>query len=494
MEYKRNSILAGSWYPKDSEKLRAEVQSYIDDADVPRVKSRAFALFSPHAGYAYSGPVMGHTFKFLQKQAEKYPIKTVFIVAFSHRGDGDGRVSVWQKGGWETPLGVVEVDEEAAEALVNSSPNIGFVQETHMREHSLEILLPFLQVAMGDDVRIVPISFSQMNVGEIETLRDGLARVLNGRNDAIVIASTDMSHYHSYPTAVKMDREAIDLVLDGDSNALLDALSKREVELCGAGPVVTVMELANMFGAEDRQLLSYGNSGDVPDGDSSRVVGYCSVVFNLPEGDRFILPEQYTSETPGTDDYSLTREEKIYLLQLARETIKEYVSNKRVIEPEKPKTGKLTQKAAVFVTLEKKGQLRGCIGQMIAQGPLYLSVRDMAISAAVNDHRFPQVTPSELENIDIEVSVLSPLKKTEDYKAIRLGIDGVYLVGSRGGSTRTGVFLPSVATDTGWDLDTFLGELCSQKAGLSWECYKNPATEFYTFTVLKFTEAEMGLK
>ncbi|MFP4458639.1 MAG: AmmeMemoRadiSam system protein B [Candidatus Zixiibacteriota bacterium] len=493
MDNIRKSVLAGSWYPDNADELSKMIEGYIQNAEVDVPENRVMALISPHAGYAYSGPVAGYSFKLLKEQSEYHDFKTVIVIGFSHQGDGDGRVSVWNKGGWKTPLGTLEIDEELADKIIKTSPKIGFVPETHAREHSLEIMLPFIQVALGNNTKIVPISFSHSSMEEAQALINSLSTALDGNEDAVMIISTDMSHYHSYDKAVKMDRAAIEYITDNDINGLLDALSSREVELCGMGPVVTAMSLARRFGAEDAKLLRYANSGDVEIGDPSRVVGYCSIGFffeNQFEG--FKLREESSNEsTPGAEDYSLTREQKIYLLKLARQTINEYVKSGRTLKPEKPKDKKLTEKAAVFVTLERDGRLRGCIGQMMAQGPLYLAVRDMAISAAVNDHRFRPVSESELDKIDIEVSVLSPLKKIDSYEDIRLGKDGVYLVGNRDGMMRTGVFLPVVATDTGWSLDEFLGELCSQKAGLSRDCYKNPDTELYTFTVLKFSEAEM---
>lgn len=493
-ELNRRSILAGSWYPSNPAELESEVDGYINSAELEFNGKRILGLISPHAGYLYSGPVMGYTFKALKQQAENFPIKTIIILAFSHRGDGDGRVSVWSKGAWETPLGNIPVNEEIGLELIESNPMIGLVPQTHTNEHSLEILLPFIQDAMGkNDFDIVPISFSSMTLNEVDNLIASLAEIIHDRDDIIIIASTDMSHYHTQSKAISMDRDAIEYITDGDINSLLDGLAKRKVELCGWGPVVTMMKLSDMFNADQIELLHYANSGDIPEGDTSRVVGYCSIAFCMDDKFERFENKFHTEKSSEnmSEDYTLTREQKLYLLKLARESIEEKVKSSRTLEIEEPDDKKLREKAAVFVTLNRDGMLRGCIGQMFAQGPLYLAVRDMAISAAMNDHRFRPVSQSELDKIDIEISVMSPLKKAESYKDIRLGVDGVYIVGHYNGGTRTGVFLPVVATDTGWNLDEFLGELCSQKAGLPREYYKNPDAEIYTFTVLKFSEAEL---
>lgn len=487
----RKCKLAGSWYPADEATLREKVDQYISDADLDAPEGRGLGVLSPHAGYAYSGPVMGYSFAYLREQASKYDISTIIVLAFSHSGDGGGKVSVWAEGAWNTPLGDIAVDEELAEQIVAQSPMIEFDRQTHENEHSLEILLPFLQVAMeNSDYKIVPISFSRQSMEEVNELVAALANVMHGRNDLFIVSSTDMSHYHTYSEATRMDRSAIEMITTGDLDGMVNGLAKREIELCGWGTVATLMKLAHNFGAKDVTLLEYANSGDTS-GDTSRVVGYGSVAFSFKDDfDKFSSTAE-GNETPGAEDYTLSREQELYLLKLARETLSEYVKTHRRLEPPKPDDKKLREKAAVFVTLEKSGHLRGCIGQMIAQGPLYLAVRDMAISAAANDPRFPAVKSGELDNIDIEISVLSPLKRVDSYKDVRIGIDGVYIVGNTGHRTQTGVFLPSVATDTGWNLDEFLGELCSQKAGLPREFYKSPDAEIYTFTVLKFSESEM---
>ena len=176
------------------------------------------------------------------------------------------------------------------------------------------------------------------------------------------------------------------------------------------------------------------------------------------------------------------------LLKLARETIESYL--KTGIKPETSLSGEIYDKQrAVFVTLTVEDQLRGCIGQLEPRSILKKAVIDMAVSAAVHDTRFSPVTIDELSNIDIEISVLTPMTKINDYRDVRLGIDGVVIQkGYRGG-----VFLPQVATETNWDLDTFLKVLCQQKAGLNSTAYKEPDTDIYVFQVEKFSEKDLNL-
>jgi AmmeMemoRadiSam system protein A len=178
-------------------------------------------------------------------------------------------------------------------------------------------------------------------------------------------------------------------------------------------------------------------------------------------------------------------EDKKYLLDLARSSIEHFLNNKKKLSVSKPDSEDLNAERAVFVTLNIHDELRGCIGHMQPRFPLYRAVSEMAVEAAFGDPRFPSVSSNEeLKNITIEISVLSPMQKIADYKQIRLGKDGVWI--QKG--IRSGVFLPQVAEDTGWDLETFLGNLCAHKAGLAYEEYKNPATDIFIFQVEKFSD------
>lgn len=183
------------------------------------------------------------------------------------------------------------------------------------------------------------------------------------------------------------------------------------------------------------------------------------------------------------DEY-LTEAEKQELLKIARETVNAWVSRREVPEFDVPE-GILTRKGAAFTTLRKKGKLRGCIGHTIARIPLWQCVREVAISAATHDRRFPPVRPEELPGIEVEVSVLTPLKLVKSVDEIEMGRHGVVVMKD---SLHAGVFLPQVATETGWGRETFLSNLCSQKAGLLPDCWKSSSTKVFTFKALVFSE------
>jgi AmmeMemoRadiSam system protein A len=180
----------------------------------------------------------------------------------------------------------------------------------------------------------------------------------------------------------------------------------------------------------------------------------------------------------------MTTEQKEYLLNLARKSIDYYLFNKTNYFIQPPQDSELLEERAVFVTLQQKGALRGCIGYMQPRGPLYKAVTEMAVAAAFDDPRFSQLRETDLNTIKIEISILSVMQKISNYQEIELGVDGVLIRKS----FNSGVFLPQVASETGWDLTTFLANLCTHKAGLSPDAYLDPETEIFIFQVEKFSE------
>lgn len=184
----------------------------------------------------------------------------------------------------------------------------------------------------------------------------------------------------------------------------------------------------------------------------------------------------------------LDRVQKKKLISLARQSIEHFLKTRCKLEAIQTDAELLKNKGA-FVTLHKRGQLRGCIGNLIANQPLYLTIRDMAVEAAVDDPRFPPLSLSELKEVEIEISVLSPLERIDDPEKIQLGRHGV-LVKKGGG--RSGVFLPQVATETGWSKEEFLSYLCAHKAGLAPDAWKDKDTEIYIFSAEVFSEVDLG--
>jgi len=233
------------------------------------------------------------------------------------------------------------------------------------------------------------------------------------------------------------------------------------------------------LGYDKIKILKYANSGDTT-GEKNKVVGYLSAVI-YKEGARPVkAAAQKTGDLP-----MLTNSQRIRLLQIARESITSYVRDGQKKEFVEKDPG-LNELLGAFVTLHENGELRGCIGNMIGREPLHQTIADMSVEAATNDWRFPPLSRDDIDKIDIEISVLSPLKKVSSYKEIKIPGHGVLV---RSGF-KSGVYLPQVATETGWDREKFLTSLCGQKAGLASDAWKDPATELYVFSAEIFGEKD----
>jgi len=382
VQMERKSILAGSWYPADPGELMSMIDGFMVRAELPEFGGRIVGLICPHAGYVYSGPVAAYSYKALMNDADKYRNSTVILIGPNHRTAGFGGISIWAKGSWLTPLGAVQVDEALAESLLSEIGSAAsFDKQVHQNEHSLEIQLPFLQRALGNNFKIVPITFGVQSEANIKKLSTALIKH-GSREDIILLASTDLSHYYPESTAHKLDRKFADAVLSGSADSLQGLLQTGQCEGCGYGAVLTLMRVAGAIGADTVVEFRYATSADVPAGDPSQVVGYLAAAFLDTGKEQKLTPQDEGSIELDTEEYTLTDEQKLYLLKLARKTIEKYVGEGETYVPSEPDDPKLTEDGAVFVTLHIDGMLRGCIGQMVAREPLYLSVRDMAISAA----------------------------------------------------------------------------------------------------------------
>ncbi|MCU0579800.1 MAG: AmmeMemoRadiSam system protein B [Desulfobacterota bacterium] len=268
----RKSIIAGSWYPGRAENLRSQIRSFL--SRVPEEAPPAgdlLALIVPHAGYTYSGEVAAYAYKLLLHR----PFHRVVLVAPSHRHAFRG-ASIDRKTGYETPLGVAPVDPVLSEALRRQSPVFQYVPEGHAQEHSLEIQIPFLQETLGDFSLVAVIQGSQ-DEATSEEMALALARVLRGEK-ILLVASTDLSHFHAYDRAKALDQKILDRVAAFDEAGLMADLGNDRVEACGGGIMVTVMKTARLLGADRARVLRYANSGDVT-GDRSGVVGYLAAAL-----------------------------------------------------------------------------------------------------------------------------------------------------------------------------------------------------------------------
>jgi AmmeMemoRadiSam system protein B/AmmeMemoRadiSam system protein A len=464
-EQTREPVCAGTWYPGDAKRLREDIEIYLQKAATPDLHGRLFALIAPHAGYSYSGQVAAYAYKLLEKQK----FESVVLIGPSHHAYFSG-VSIYDRGGFRTPLGVVPLDTALTAALKERDGRIRYVAEAHAEEHSLEIQLPFLQVVMPG-FKLVPLVMGDQSFESCQWLAEAVARCI-GKKSVLVVASSDLSHFHSYQEARKLDQVVLDEVNAFEPRALSDNLKRGTCEACGGGPMVTAMLIAKKLGAAKGQVLYYANSGDVT-GDRSRVVGYMAAALwanPKEEGEAGGRKLKVGVET------GLTAEEKAALLKLARKTIEAECRGRKAPTPE-AQSPALNEPRGAFVTLKKHGGLRGCIGQIQTREPLVKTVAEMAVAAAFDDPRFPPLRAEELQDIDIEISVLTPLRRIVDVGDIRVGTHGIFM--RRGGYS--GLLLPQVATEWNWDRTAFLEHTC-EKAHLPKNAWQDRETEIYIFS------------
>jgi hypothetical protein len=267
----RKSVIAGSWYPGAPSILRRDIENYFDLVPDLELEGDVVGLIAPHAGYIYSGQVAANVYKLIR--GKKYDV--VIVIGPSHRVAFHG-VSIFSKGGYETPLGIVPVAEELAEKIKILSKTVVDIPEAHFQEHSVEIQLPFLQVALGD-FSFIPLVMGDQNANTCQELAEAIYKASHGKK-ILIVGSSDLSHFYNYNMAKKMDAVVLRHLKDGDAVGLLANLENGSAEACGGGPIVVVMLVAHMMNANKAHLLKYANSGDVT-GDKSSVVGYAAAVY-----------------------------------------------------------------------------------------------------------------------------------------------------------------------------------------------------------------------
>jgi len=462
--------VAGQFYTDNPTQLSSQIEQFINAAKVQPLDKHVDVLIAPHAGYIYSGSVAAHGFK----AASNNTYSTVVILAPSHFFPFKG-ISIWQEGFFKTPLGDVEVDSQFTSSLIDANENFYFKEEVFDREHALEVEIPFLQETF-EDFKIVPIIMGQPSMDVLKEFALALKNIIGNREDVLIVVSTDMSHYHEDQFARTMDARTIEAIKDLKAEQIFVECHKRTMEMCGFIPVTAAILYAKAKGLNHVEILKYAHSGDVS-GDMERVVGYTSALI-YKNGSK----ESKKKEEEGS---SFTLDQKKKLVQLARETVEEFVRNKKKLDVNVDDPRLLGKEEGIFVTIYKNGQLRGCMGSILGNAPMCMMVRDLSINSASRDPRFKPVEESELESIDIEVSVLSKPRKIDSVDEIIEGVHGVIV--SQG--SKAGVFLPQV-WDHGYKKDEFLSILCSQKAGLSKDCWKDPKTRIEIYTAEVFGEKD----
>jgi len=475
----RKPAVAGAFYPDNPVALTKMMAEFFARAEKKAFAGRPIAVVAPHAGYIYSGKTAAFAYK--QLEGENYD--TVVVIAPSHTIFFQG-ASVYNGAVYKTPLGDIEIDDELSKKVGSINPSVYLSNKGHTGgsirgEHSLEVQLPFLQQVLGK-FRLVAIIMGEQEESVCRALGEVLASALDDKN-ALIVASSDLSHFYNANKARELDGNIQKAVERFNPEHLLNTLSSGKGEACGGGPIASAMIAAKRLGGEQVIITDYSTSGETT-GDFSEVVGYLSAVIVSSKAVPKAKP--IIGEKAARESQRLTDDDKKFLLNLARNTIRAKLHGEKISD-EIPGSKILKELRGAFVTIKIHGMLRGCIGLIRAARPLYEAVKEMAEAAAFDDPRFQPLTAVEYDSIDLEISVLSPLIRVNDISVIKVGRDGLMIRFD----LHSGLLLPQVATEQRWDEITFLEQTCL-KAGLPKNSYKEKSAEIYRFTADVFSEKD----
>ena len=461
----RPATQAGRFYDGNPQSLSHEVDSFLTLHANDKQYDHVGAIIVPHAGYYFSGNVAATAYMSLPKDKQ---YKRIFLLGPSHHEWLDGASVNTEADYYETPLGQVKVDREMALQLTANADSVfSYQPKAHDREHCLEVQLPFLQRRFKEVPPIVPIIISTNDFRKLKQIAETLKPYFTDEN--LFIVSSDFSHYPSYEDACQVDAKTGKAVESGEVGqfiATLESNAKSGIRnlatsACGELAIATLMLM--MDNRYEVKHLLYQNSGDIDDHDHSRVVGYHA--FAILRGEE--------------KEFSLTDEDKRMLKKIAYNSIKDSLDGKRISHPS-PLTSHLSFKCGAFVSLHKQGRLRGCIGHFGEDIPLYEIVAEMARAAAFEDPRFQPLSRDELDDLDIEISVLTPMRRIQSLDEFELHRHGIYI--KKG--YRSGTFLPQVADEVNWTKEEFVGHCSQDKAGLGWDGWRD--AELYVYEAIVF--------
>lgn len=433
----RLPVVAGRFYPEEKAELEALIKTMVDDK---AVKENVLGMVVPHAGYPFSGQVVGACLSRV-----KFP-DTFIIIGPNHTGRGKP-FSIMSDGKWLTPLGVVDIDKELAKKLVATSKYLREDEEAHRLEHSVEVQLPFLQ-HFKKDIKFVPIIMTLSNMETHRQIGKEIAKAIKDtKRNAIVMVSSDMTHYEPHEEAKRKDGLAIRAMLDLNEQELAQRIEGENITMCGYAPALSLLAAMKELDGTQAELVKYQTSGDTT-GDTDSVVGYAGILFK----------------------------EMSPVVKLARQTVETYVKERKVIEPPADVTSEMKEKAGVFVSIHKKGELRGCIGTFEpAQNNVAAEIIVNAISSSTQDPRFDAVEAEELKDLDYSVDVLTPPEPVENQDKLDPKKYGAIVESG----WRRGLLLPDLE---GVDTVEQQVDICRRKAGIG----PKEKVKLYRFEVKRY--------
>ena len=493
----RPATQAGRFYESNPQVLSHEVDSLLAQHANDGTYNNVAALIVPHAGYYFSGNVAASAYMSLDSTKH---YKRIFLLGPSHHEWLDGASVNTEADYYATPLGQVRVDHETAVLLTNTNRTndtnsisktdgtdsvFTYKPKAHDREHCLEVQLPFLQrfftlhssLFTNEVPPIVPIIISTNDFEKLQQIAEALKPYFTDEN--LFVISSDFSHYPSYGDACAVDAKTGKAIESGDVEQFIATIQANArsgirnlaTSACGELAIVTLMLM--MDSQYEVKHLLYQNSGDIDDHDPTRVVGYHA----------FAILRTPSNKRGDSDGFSLTDEEKALLKKIAYESIRDSLAGKPVAVANSSLFilhSSLKEKCGAFVSLHKQGRLRGCIGHFGEDVPLHEIVAEMARAAAFEDPRFMPVMRDELDELDIEISVLTPMRRIQSLDEFQLHRHGIYI--KKG--YRSGTFLPQVADEVNWTKEEFVGHCSQDKAGLGWDGWKD--AELYVYEAIVF--------
>jgi len=468
----RAPTVAGKFYPKESNRLKEVINHLLSEANTKAFNGQIVSLFVPHAGYNFSGQTASLAYKTIQ--GKKFDLVIIIGCSQDIRFKG---AALLGKNGYKTPLGKVFIDKLIYDKLKKEKELFYVIDKVYKKDFTIEMQIPFLQFVLKG-FKIVPILIGDRRIKICKNVADKLfASIKDDKRNILIIFTSNLASDLPYDVVKKLDKNAIKRIKNYDINGFYDDINKNKVEASCPGAIVTGMLLAKKIGANKVFLLKYITSGDVVKSKNKHVVGYASFVFIKND------PGEKMKKKAGID-LGLSDKDKKMLLAIARKAIESELKGAKPpsFEVDSPI---LKENRGAFVTIHENGELRGCIGLIRGYKPLYKTVEEMAVAAAFRDPRFPPLRRDELNKIDIEISALTPLRKITDINEIEVGKHGIYI--EKG--LHSGLLLPQVATEYGWDRLTFLEQTC-WKAGLPLNAWKSPDASIYIFSADIFSEKD----
>ena len=466
LSVERKPVVAGTFYSSDPAELIEQLKKCFDKVE-SIISNNISALIVPHAGYSYSGIVAASAYVHINPDAD---YENIFVIGTSHHVSFHG-ASVYNKGHYKTPLGVVPVNLELTNALIRNNKDFVFNREAHGEEHAIEVQLPFLQYRIKQINQIVPIIIGVKDFDSCRRIAEALRPYFNSKN--LFVFSTDFSHYPTDEDARFIDEKTTNAICQNNAQRLIKQLEENNsskvsnlyTSLCGWSSVLTLLYLTEDNSKYKYRRIKYMNSSEFLNMRKNRVVGYQSILIENDERKTDVISE----------------DSKSILIKIAHNAIKKYLGLNKEL-PGNENMNDLKQFNSAFVSIYVEGKLRGCIGQFSSEKELPDLIASLAVTSAFKDDRFQPVSAKDLKGLSIEISVLTPMQKIYSIDDIELGKHGVHL--EKDG--KKGTFLPQVALKTAWNLEEFLGHLARDKAHIGWEGWRN--AELSVFEAIVFSD------